>query len=644
MPWRRLTSATIALLALAPGKATSAPAPAPALAPPRYETVVRGAPDDANDPDPTALISRITTANAAPGTELADRLRGVPTLQIRDYGSGQPKLVTLRGVEPHQVAIFLDGIRLTDPGQPTIDLSLFDPGQLASVEVYRSGGSSRFGAGALGGAILLHTPPLVRSPHTRLGASYGSWQTFTAHASQRGAIGPARVALSAAYRRTAGDFPFTDHNGQATRRRNNEGQLGELLLRIDELGGGPWRYGLLASFGGAWRGAPGMMQRPSERARQRDLRALLAVHATRRALLGARGGRLDLRLFQRYGHFRFSEPAPPPVTSESNGVSLGGTLDAALPLRPWVRLRPGLELRSDLFFGSEAGERERLATDLWLAAELAPLGPQLVLAPTLRWARASDFGGRWVPAIGVLGQPWVDRRETRPRLGSLQLRASFGRSVRFPSYQEQFLRVDGFGPNPDLQPEDALALDAALSWEPLPRAALELGVFRRWIDNVILVAPVSSFLVRPDNYEGATTTGAEVSLRLALGAGLEVSGAYCLLRTRLAETGLALPAHPRHQVSSELSWAATGLPHPPRWLRGLVLASSLAAQSGMGLDRFGNAREEGRALWAASARYALRGLTLSLEGRNLLDKRDAVDSVGFPLPPARVFVALAWEP
>ena len=34
-------------------------------------------------------------------------------------------------------------------------------------------------------------------------------------------------------------------------------------------------------------------------------------------------------------------------------------------------------------------------------------------------------------------------------------------------------------------------------------------------------------------------------------------------------------------------------------------------------------------------------LALSAEGRNLLDKRDAVDTVGFPLAPARFFVSLS---
>ncbi|MBK8479918.1 MAG: TonB-dependent receptor [Proteobacteria bacterium] len=639
MPRRRSIVAAIGLL-ITLGNAAEA-------APTRFETVVHGEANDAGEADPTALVSRVDTAEAAPGTELADHLRGVPSLQVRDYGSGQAKLVTLRGVEPHQVAVFLDGVRLTDPGQPTIDLSLFDPLQLASVEVYRSGGSSRFGAGAVGGAVLLHSATAARGPRTRLGASYGSWQTLTAHAGQRARIGRARLALSAAYRRSAGDFPFIDHNRQTTRRRNNDGQLGELLLRLDNASAAPWRVGLLASLGGAWRGAPGMMQRPSERARQTNLRALLALHVSRHALLGARGGRLDLRLFQRFGHFRFSEPAPPPVESESNSAGLGGIAEATLPLRPWLRLRPGVELRSDLFFGADAGARERLSTEGWLAAELSPLGRQLVLTPTLRWTRSSDFGGRWVPALGLLLQPWVDRhaelQATDDRLSSLQLRASFGRSLRFPSYQEQFLRVDGFGPNPDLQPEDALAFDAALSWAPLPRIALELGVFRRWIDNVILVAPVSSFLIRPDNFSGADTTGAELSLQATLPAGLRVGATYCLLQTRLAQTGLALPAHPRHQGSLELSWAFSGLSGSPQWLGPLRLASSLAVQSGIGLDRFGNAREEGRVLAAASARYTLRGFTLSLEGRNLLDKRDAVDSVGFPLPPARVFLALAWE-
>ena len=36
-----------------------------------------------------------------------------------------------------------------------------------------------------------------------------------------------------------------------------------------------------------------------------------------------------------------------------------------------------------------------------------------------------------------------------------------------------------------------------------------------------------------------------------------------------------------------------------------------------------------------------RGLTLSAEGRNLLDRRALLDSLGFPVPPARFLVSLS---
>jgi hypothetical protein len=61
----------------------------------------------------------------------------------------------------------------------------------------------------------------------------------------------------------------------------------------------------------------------------------------------------------------------------------------------------------------------------------------------------------------------------------------------------------------------------------------------------------------------------------------------------------------------------------------------------MVLGRFESLPEEGRVMLAAGGALRHGALRLQAEAHNLLDKRDAVDTVGCPLPPARVFVSLA---
>ena len=59
------------------------------------------------------------------------------------------------------------------------------------------------------------------------------------------------------------------------------------------------------------------------------------------------------------------------------------------------------------------------------------------------------------------------------------------------------------------------------------------------------------------------------------------------------------------------------------------------------LDRFATQLAGSRVMLSAGAAVGWRGFVVSAEGQNLLDKRNAVDAVGFPLPPARFMVSVA---
>jgi outer membrane receptor protein involved in Fe transport len=243
-----------------------------------------------------------------------------------------------------------------------------------------------------------------------------------------------------------------------------------------------------------------------------------------------------------------------------------------------------------------------------------------------------------VPRFGLLVRPlrWTGRPWLRP----LTLVASLGRSFRYPSFQEMYVRVDGFGGNAELQPEDAVEAELGLRWRRR-LLSLELVYFQRRLKNLILFAPVSSFLVRADNYRNARAEGLEAAAMLHAPGNLDLRASYTLTRSRFGDPPMSLPAHPEHRLKARLEWAPPWTDRlPGQWRVQPRLFSAIVVEGATVLGRFESQPEEGRVLLSAGASLGYRGFTLSAEGENLLDKRDAVDAVGFPLPPARFLLSL----
>lgn len=634
---RRSSQAAPVALALTALVALTAPA---LRAEERYETVVHGqlVEELAPDGDPVGFGSRLRLSDPSLAADLARILERAPGLRVREAGPAGRQTLSLRGADSQQVAVFLDGIRLTPPAGGGVDLSLYDPGHLEEAEVRRGGGSTRLGAGAIGGALLLRTPRLRDRALTTASLGYGSYRSLAFRAARGAPLGRLRYLLSASYREAEGDFPYLDHNGVPQRRLNNDSRQGEAILKLDTILAHRWHLLLLDDLALAERGAPGMSQRPSTTARQRDLRNLTGLAASRDGTLLA-GGRLDLQLSHRYERFAFDEPAPPVVRSENQSFALEGKAALGLPLGRDGRVDGSVELRGTFFREHAAGDPSRLEADLALASRTWLGRRVLLVAPAVRVALATGFDATVAPRLGLVARPLA---RTRPALAALELAGSVGRSFRYPSFHELYVRYDGFGGNAALRPEDSLDGDLGLRWRHRG-VGLEAAYFRRQIKNLILFAPVSSFLVRADNYSAAVADGAELAARAELPAGLALRASYTLTRTRFGAPAMSLPGHPTHRVKARLDWELPfwrSSPQPARRVAARIF-SAVTAESAMVLSRFDGTPEEGRVLLAAGAAVSYRGLTLSAEGENLLDKRDAVDTVGFPLPPARFFVSLS---
>lgn len=187
-------------------------------------TATRGNSTTQELPHSMSVISpeRISLLNPL---NISEALLNIQGAYIKDYGSvGDLKTVSLRGSNPEQVLVLLDGQRLNNPQTGQIDLSTITLDEIERVEILRGGSSAIYGADAIGGVLNMITRR--GQAHDGIGASLsvlgGSFNTRSLDASVD--FESDMIDGSVTYRRlnSDGDFSFTDPEGNDQTRQNND--------------------------------------------------------------------------------------------------------------------------------------------------------------------------------------------------------------------------------------------------------------------------------------------------------------------------------------------------------------------------------------------------------------------------------------
>jgi vitamin B12 transporter len=92
---------------------------------------------------------------------ILDMVQMVPGVQVDQVGApGGVSNIYIRGSDPEQVLVLVDGVRVNDPllsRGGSFDMSSIDPANVERIEVLRGGGSAIYGADAMGGVINIVT-------------------------------------------------------------------------------------------------------------------------------------------------------------------------------------------------------------------------------------------------------------------------------------------------------------------------------------------------------------------------------------------------------------------------------------------------------------------------------------------------------
>ncbi|MBI3610193.1 MAG: TonB-dependent receptor [Nitrospirae bacterium] len=120
----------------------------------------------------------IEAQNPVAATEI---LRDLPGVSLQESGTiGESAALTLRGTEPTQTLILLDGIRLNSPFRGDFDLYLgaFMMDQIGQIEVVRGAQSALYGSDAMGGVVNLRTQRAQGPLRTSFTGEAGNEGTF----------------------------------------------------------------------------------------------------------------------------------------------------------------------------------------------------------------------------------------------------------------------------------------------------------------------------------------------------------------------------------------------------------------------------------------------------------------------------------
>lgn len=130
---------------------------------------------------------------------LADVLRGTPGLDITENGGpGSLSNVTLRGSNPGQTLILIDGMRVGDSSNidGSFDFATLSAHDIERIEVLRGPQSAVYGSDAMGGVVNIITRKGSGKPRTVLTLEGGSYGTVTSALSTRGSTGKLSYAFS----------------------------------------------------------------------------------------------------------------------------------------------------------------------------------------------------------------------------------------------------------------------------------------------------------------------------------------------------------------------------------------------------------------------------------------------------------------
>jgi vitamin B12 transporter len=609
--WRVAVGGLAVVLAAGPGRAQPVERPPVTRAEPVVVTATRvEEPLEAIGASVTIVPEEVFRVQEHRTVEEA--LRAVPGVEILRSGSlGKISTLRIRGANPTQVQVLIDGVRVKSVTSGDFDFADLSLDDVERIEIVRGPQSTLYGADAIGGVVNIITKRGRGAPSAFLDLEAGNYDTYRERAGVSGALGAWSFSLGASRLDFGGQF-VNDEQDLTT----VNGRVGYALPNRGEVA-------LIARYSDAHRGIPFRTVFPDfAPRREQDDRLVLGSLEWRQPWTAWYDATLRVSAVRSTLTFRDPDEAFTPrsdIETERREVDWLHILRAD----ELDTLTVGLEYRNEE--GTNQGSFSA-STDTWavFGQNELRLFRRLFLTGGVRFDHNSAFGdattGR--AALSYLLHATATR-----------LKASWAEGFRAPTLNELFFPATfppcpAFG-NPGLRPETSESWDAGVEqhlWAR--RIRLAATYFRNDFTDLIqstLIDPVN-FCFQARNVGRARTQGVEAEASVELLQGLLLAAAYTYTDTEDRTTGLPLRRFAPHRWAITASYEA----RPGLTLAGEIFILSSQFEGGA------VPRNDGYTVVNVSASYRLpwrrgplRDVTLHLRVTNLFDE-DYAEVRGFP--------------
>ncbi len=512
-------------------------------------------------PAPHALSNSVSTFSSEEieflkYDNVTEVLRLVPGVHVEQPGSrGGRSSIYMRGLDPNQTVILVDGVRMGDPNNNlggSFDLSTLDTDNIERIEVVRGPLSAVHGSDALAGAVQIITRRAGEEDEGVLDASGGRFGYHRELAIVRGRRGPVDLSLSGSWvddgkPESDGSYRSGNLNGSFGVELPNDAELRANLRYVNA------RSRAYPEFSG---GEEFAILRERDKRRSQELGLGLVFDQRLDEKLSYTAG---VNYYRRREKRR--EPAiPPPPGNPFAAVPAQRANDLLYRTRlnanaTW-ELPQGFSLTgggdvtfengnsvSTLDFGfvqlPGSYNDERVFGGPFLEGRFDG-GFGLSVQAGVRADFSDEDDTQWTPRFGAAYElPWLP----------VTLRASGGRGFKLPAF---FSKSDPVIGNDDLDSETSWGWDAGFDarlWQG--RITLTATWFDIKVDDLIDFDASSFQLVNRDE---VTSRGVEIGLVALLPADLRFSGSVTRAKTNIQGSGDRLRRRPRWRSSAELQW------------------------------------------------------------------------------------------
>jgi vitamin B12 transporter len=548
---RRLGWAIIVLTMLGAGTATAQDAPSTQHTEPVVITATR-------TETPAGQLG--TAVTVVTGDEIEtfryptvdEALRAVPGVEIRRSGGlGKTTSLSIRGANPNQVQVLVDGVRVKSTTTGQADLSDLSPDLIDRIEVIRGPQSTLYGADAIGGVVHIITRRGQGPPSAWATQEAGNYDTLRTTTGVGGRHGLFDGALGFSHLESNGQFKNDGTNQDAFNAQLGLSLPGQTRLSLTSR----WNQtntGLPIEFVG--NPAPIVPTiDPNTRQESETWIVGLALQTRPVSWWGT-----ELRLGRFWNKTAFIDPADPfpcPPATFGPPCDFPGTFETErrevewlnhFHIGTWSTSTFGIEYRHETAnVQGTNGFGPITETVSGLFQQQFRFFERLFMSAGVR-VEDNDVFGRSVTERGSLAyqiKAWGTR-----------IRGGAGSGFRAPTFNDLFF--PGFS-NPSLEPEKSFGYDFGADqslWKN--RVRLGLTYFQTKYTNLIACCvPLATFpFATTGNIGRARSAGIEFTSEVDLLDNLTASVNYTYTDSENLLTDRPLPREPRHRWNGRIQW------------------------------------------------------------------------------------------